>query len=134
MNDIPVDYIEDVVQDTFVSYARYKYSLDMSEESKRALLIRILKSRCMDFHRRMKYRSYGELDEEAYNSEDYPAHDKAANLPDYVVSKERCQALLKEIERTADKGSMRYVGYYRKGMLFQSQPYQEVPRRTAKKR
>ena len=59
VNDIPVDYIEDVVQDTFVSYARYKYSLDMSEESKRALLIRILKSRCMDFHRRMKYRSYG---------------------------------------------------------------------------
>lgn len=143
VNDIPVDYIEDVVQDTFVSYARYKYSLDMSEESKRALLIRILKSRCMDFHRRMKYRSYGELDEEAYNSEDYPAHDKAANLPDYVVSKERCQALLKEIERmpenwrqvatlrliegTADKGSMRYAEYYRKGMLFQSQPYQEVP-------
>lgn len=38
VNDIPVDYIEDVVQDTFVSYARYKYSLDMSEESKRALL------------------------------------------------------------------------------------------------
>ena len=62
VNDIPVDYIEDVVQDTFVSYARYKYSLDMSEESKRALLIRILKSRCMDFHRRMKYRSYGELE------------------------------------------------------------------------
>ncbi|MCQ5146800.1 [Fe-Fe] hydrogenase large subunit C-terminal domain-containing protein, partial [Enterocloster bolteae] len=31
VNDIPVDYIEDVVQDTFVSYARYKYSLDMSE-------------------------------------------------------------------------------------------------------
>ena len=87
VNDIPVDYIEDVVQDTFVLYARYKYSLDMSEESKRALLIRILKSRCMDFHRRMKYRSYGELDEEAYNSEDYPAHDKAANLPDFVVSK-----------------------------------------------
>ena len=43
VNDIPVDYIEDVVQDTFVLYARYKYSLDMSEESKRALLIRILK-------------------------------------------------------------------------------------------
>ena len=66
VNDIPVDYIEDVVQDTFVSYARYKYSLDMSEESKRALLIRILKSRCMDFHRRMKYRSYGELDEKRH--------------------------------------------------------------------
>ena len=42
VNDIPVDYIEDVVQDTFVSYARYKYSLDMSEESKRALLIRAM--------------------------------------------------------------------------------------------
>ena len=36
VNDIPVDYIEDVVQDTFVSYARYKYSLDMSEEESAA--------------------------------------------------------------------------------------------------
>lgn len=121
VNDIPVDYIEDVVQDTFVSYARYKYSLDMSEESKRALLIRILKSRCMDFHRRMKYRSYGELDEEAYNSEDYPAHDKAANLPDYVVSKERCQALLKEIERMPE--NWRQVATLR---LIEGRPTREV--------
>lgn len=99
INDIPFDYIEDVVQDTFVSYARYDYSLELPPDNMKMLLITILKSRCMDFHRRMKFRSYGELDEETYNSEDFPSHYKAGNLPDFVVSKERCQALLEEIER-----------------------------------
>ena len=85
VNDIPVDYIEDVVQDTFVSYARYK------------------------------------LDEEAYNSEEYPAHDKAANLPDYVVSKERCEAIIKEIERMPE--NWRQVATLR---LIEGRPTREV--------
>lgn len=75
VNDIPYDYIDDVVQDTFVSYAHYDYSLDLPLDNTKMLLITILKSRCMDFHRKMKHRSYGELDEEAYNSESYPSHD-----------------------------------------------------------
>ena len=99
LNEIPFDYIDDVVHDTFISYARYDYSLDLPPENLKMLLIKILKSRCMDYHRRMKRRSYGELDEEAYNTEDFPSHDKAANLSDFVVSKERCQALLVEIEK-----------------------------------
>ena len=61
------------------------------------------------------------MDEEAYNSEDYPAHDKAANLPDYVVSKERCQALLKEIERMPE--NWRQVATLR---LIEGRPTREV--------
>lgn len=121
VNDIPVDYIDDVVQDTFVSYAHYKYSLEMPSDNKRMLLIRILKSRCMDFHRKMRYRSYGELDEETFNSENYPAHDKAANLPDYIVSKERCQALIEEIDKLPE--NWRQVAKLR---LIEGRPTREV--------
>lgn len=44
--NIPVDYIDDIVQDTFVSYAQYDYSLEQTETGKRILLGRIVKSRC----------------------------------------------------------------------------------------
>lgn len=39
--DIPVDDIDDIIQDTFVSYARYDYSLKQPEEGKKILLGRI---------------------------------------------------------------------------------------------
>lgn len=52
--DIPVDDIDDIIQDTFVSYARYDYSLKQPEEGKKILLGRILRSRCMDFHRQKR--------------------------------------------------------------------------------
>lgn len=41
--NIPVDYIDDIVQDTFVSYAQYDYSLEQTETGKRILLGRIVK-------------------------------------------------------------------------------------------
>ena len=40
--NIPVDYIDDIVQDTFVSYAQYDYSLEQTETGKRILLGRIV--------------------------------------------------------------------------------------------
>ena len=53
--DIPVDDIDDIIQDTFVSYARYDYSLKTNRKrGKKILLGRILRSRCMDFHRQKK--------------------------------------------------------------------------------
>lgn len=42
--DIPVDDIDDIIQDTFVSYARYDYSLDQPEMGKKLLLGKILKT------------------------------------------------------------------------------------------
>ncbi len=36
--DIPVDDIDDIIQDTFVSYARYDYSLDQPEMGKKLCL------------------------------------------------------------------------------------------------
>ena len=60
VNDIPYDYIDDVVQDTFVSYAHYDYSLDLPLDNTKMLLITILKSRCMDFPHSFCASSYGE--------------------------------------------------------------------------
>ena len=53
--DVPPDDIEDVVQDTFVAYAYYKYDLTLPPNRKKILLTRILYSRCMDYHRRMRH-------------------------------------------------------------------------------
>ena len=44
--DIPANDIDDIIQDTFVSYARYDYSLDQPEMGKKLLLGKILKNRC----------------------------------------------------------------------------------------
>lgn len=121
VNDVPVDYIDDVVQDTFVAYARYDYSLSLPLDNMRMLLIKILKSRCMDFHRKMKCRSYGELDEKTYNSEDYPERDKAWNLASYVSSKERCQAIMNEIDNMPE--SWREVAVLK---MLQGRPTKEV--------
>lgn len=121
VNDIPLDYIDDMVQDTFVTYARYDYSLNLPLDNMRMLLIKILKSRCMDFHRRMKYRSYGELDEVTYNSEDYPEQDKAWNLASYVSGKETCQAIMDEIDNMPE--SWREVAVLK---LLQGRPTKEV--------
>lgn len=64
--EIPPDYIDDVVQDTFVSFAQYDYSLEQSEQGKKILLGRILKSRCMDFHRRLGNKPCQDVDDEDF--------------------------------------------------------------------
>jgi RNA polymerase sigma-70 factor (ECF subfamily) len=101
-HDVPVDYIDDVVQDTFVAYARYEYALDLPPERMKMLLAKIVKSRCMDYHRKMKRRATGELEDEDLSSEDYCIGARTQGLPEFVVSKEKCQAILEEIERMPD--------------------------------
>lgn len=80
INDVPMDYIEDLVQDTFVSYAHHQYSLDIPDEKKKFLLIRILKSRCMDFHRRSKHQVYGELDEDNLAGDELALYERCFDL------------------------------------------------------
>ena len=69
--DIPVDDIDDIIQDTFVSYARYDYSLDQPEMGKKLLLGKILKNRCMDYHRQKKRRICENLEGEEFAAEEY---------------------------------------------------------------
>lgn len=60
--NVPVDDIEDMVHDTFLSYARSDYSLELPPDEMRKLLSRILKNRCIDFHRSAKRRNCYSID------------------------------------------------------------------------
>ena len=119
--DIPPDYIDDVVQDTFVAYADYKYDLELPEYRKKILLIRILFSRCMDYHRKMRYIAPDEEVLEDSGKEGCFAGLHHLSLPEFVVSKERCQAILKEIDKMPE--SWRDIAILR---LIEGRPTREV--------
>ena len=95
--NIPADYIDDIVQDTFVSYAQYDYSLEQTETGKRILLGRIVKCRCMDYHRRLGNRTCEDVDHDNFMMEDFRIQNRKQSIPDYVASKERCIAILDAI-------------------------------------
>ncbi len=97
--DIPVDDIDDIIQDTFVSYARYDYSLEQSESGKKILLGRILKSRCMDYHRQRKRRYCEDLEGNEFAAEEYRMQEGQPGLIDVFFGKERCKAILDEVDR-----------------------------------
>lgn len=67
--NVPVDDIEDMVHDTFLSYARSDYSLELPPDEMRKLLSRILKNRCIDFHRSAKRRNCYSIDDDGYYRE-----------------------------------------------------------------
>lgn len=100
--NIPADYIDDIVQDTFVTYAQYDYSLEQTEAGKKVLLGRILKSRCIDYHRRLENRTCDDVDNEDFITEDFRIQNRKQSLPEYVASKERCMAILDALECMPD--------------------------------
>ena len=103
--NIPVDYIDDIVQDTFVSYAQYDYSLEQTETGKRILLGRIVKSRCVDYRRRLENRTCEDVDNDDFIMEDFRIQNRKQSIPEYVASKERCIAILDAIENMPDNCS-----------------------------
>ena len=48
---MPSDEIEDVIQETYISYYQ-KYRLDWPEKQKKAMLIKIVKHKCIDHYRK----------------------------------------------------------------------------------
>lgn len=48
---LPYDEIEDVIQETYISYYQ-NYPLDWPEKQKKAMLIKIVKHKCIDYYRR----------------------------------------------------------------------------------
>ena len=120
--DIPVDDIDDIIQDTFVSYARYDYSLKQPEEGKKILLGRILRSRCMDFHRQKKKRYCEDLNGETFAAEEYRMQLHQPGLVDVFSGKERCKAILDEVDRMPCMNSnnlrMGNAGLYQRGNGF----------------
>ena len=96
------NYIDDIVQDTFVSYAQYDYSLEQTETGKRILLGRIVKSHCVDYRRRLGNRTCEDVDNDNFIMEDFRIQNRKQSIPDYVASKERCIAILDAIENMPD--------------------------------
>ena len=96
--NVPVDDIEDMVHDTFLSYARSDYSLELPPDEMRKLLSRILKNRCIDFHRSAKRRNCYSIDDDGYYREEIFVNEKEEPLVDGIISKEKCRALMNELE------------------------------------
>ena len=96
--NVPVDDIEDMVHDTFLSYARSDYSLELPPDEMRKLLSRILKNRCIDFHRSAKRRNCYSIDDYGYYREEIFVNEKEEPLVDGIISKEKCRALMNELE------------------------------------
>ena len=94
---IPTDEIDDLIQDTFVLYARYCDSQKQAESGGRALLNRILISRCMDFYRNKEKRSRYRINEENLTENEDKIRSGQAEPPDIMISRERYMALLDEI-------------------------------------
>lgn len=95
--DIPPGDIDDIVQDTFVAYAHYDYSLEQPSEIIRMLLGKILKSRCMDYHRKLKREPSEDLDDEDMTIGELILRSESPSLLEGVISRERCLAILEAI-------------------------------------
>lgn len=119
--NIPADYIDDIVQDTFVSYVQYNYPLEQPETGKKLLLGRILKSRCMDYHRRLGNKAWENVDNDDFITEDFRIQNRKQSIPDYVAGKERCIAMLDAIESMPE--GWQKVAHLK---LIQGRPTEEV--------
>ena len=62
-SNIPKEEIEDIIHDTFLAYARSDYSMELPEEDRKKLLIRMLKNRCIDYHRSVKRHGLCSMDD-----------------------------------------------------------------------
>lgn len=96
---IPKEDMEDIIHDAFVAYARADYDLELPEEDRRKLLTRILKNRCIDYHRSLKRRGCYSLDDAWYHQEEFLSLDKGHELLDDMIGDEKCRAILKEIDQ-----------------------------------
>ena len=65
----------------------------------RKLLSRILKNRCIDFHRSAKRRNCYSIDDDGYYREEIFVNEKEEPLIDGIISKEKCRALMNELEK-----------------------------------
>lgn len=62
---IPDKDIDDIVQETFISYFGH-YSLEWTLDRKKAMLVRILKNRCVDYHRKQRKVNTISIDSEKF--------------------------------------------------------------------
>ena len=97
-SNIPKEEIEDIIHDTFLAYARSDYSMELPEEDRKKLLIRMLKNRCIDYHRSVKRHGLCSMDDAWYYRDEFFDADQGPEMVDKMIGNEKCRALLKEID------------------------------------
>lgn len=89
-DEVPECEIDDIVQETFCSFMRVygKQALDWNERQRKAVLMRILKNRCIDYFRRIKRKDEVSMDEEDPMME--------YSLLRYQVRRDICDGLIQQ--------------------------------------
>ena len=68
------------------------------EEDRKKLLIRMLKNRCIDYHRSVKRHGLCSMDDAWYYQDEFFDADQGPEMVDKMIGNEKCRALLKEID------------------------------------
>lgn len=76
MRGIPADYVDDIVQDTFVAYFTH-YSIKWTDAQKKAMLMKILRNKVADYFRKAKKHDYLSMDADEF--------DETAVLTEYIM-------------------------------------------------
>ena len=71
----------------------------MSDSQERKLLTRILRNRCIDYHRSVKRHGCCSMDDAWYHQEEFLDADKGQEMVEDLISNEKCRAILKEIDQ-----------------------------------
>lgn len=119
----PYDEIDDIVQDTFLSYYSH-YPLTWEDYKIKAMLCRILKNRCVDFLRRRDTHPFTSLDPDDLAG-DRPVTDQMV-YPDtlsFVVERQEYEAVWKALRSMRQDWAQVFYLY-----VIQEMPIEEVSR------
>lgn len=73
---IPADYVDDIVQETYVAYFTH-YSINWTDTQKKSMLMKILRNKAADYFRKAKNHEYLSMDADEF--------DEAAILKEYFM-------------------------------------------------
>ena len=94
--EIPKKDAEDLVQDAFLAYAGAEYGMDLPDEDAYRLLSRILKNRCIDYHRGAIRKQWENLEDDLMDPREEPVIEQ-------IIGEEHCAALVQELEHLPKK-------------------------------
>lgn len=94
---VPCDDVEDVIQETFISYFRH-YALTWSAAHKKAMLMKILKNKCADYFRKARRHDFISMDTEEFDETEILSEFVMKDSLQYVVRDETCKEVCGDIE------------------------------------
>lgn len=95
---VSVDDIDDMIQETYLAYY-LKYPLDWNEKQKKAMLVRILKNKCIDLFRRRSHYDMVSMDtEEPFDETKIVANKNTKDVLETLATDETLREIRKEIQ------------------------------------